>query len=132
MNETIYKEHILQHYKNPHNKHVLHSADMVGTEVNALCGDKITVYANIDTEDIITACSFTGEGCAISIAAASLLTDYARGRKITDIPTVTPQDMAALLGISFSTVRSRCAMLAAHAFQKCVKPDHIEKYYEHA
>ena len=118
MEDELYKEIILHHYRNPRNKYVLRGADSMGKEVNMLCGDEITVYANTDGNGIITAVSFTGEGCAISQAAASMLTEYAKGKRVSELEQMVQQDMERLLGISLSTVRARCAMLAVKAIQK--------------
>ena len=118
MEPELYKEHILYHYRNPRNKYALVGADVVTHEVNALCGDEITLYAHTDEQGIITTKSFTGDGCAISQAAASLLTDYAVGKHVKDLQHMTPQDMEQLLGVPLSIVRARCALLPIHALQK--------------
>ncbi|TSC79820.1 MAG: nitrogen fixation protein NifU [Parcubacteria group bacterium Gr01-1014_29] len=115
--DDLYKEHILNHYRNPRNKYALVGADLVGNETNTLCGDEITMYAHIDAGGIITAMSFVGEGCAISQAAASLFTDFAKGKRADEIRNVTQQDMEQLLGIPVSIIRARCAVLAVQAFR---------------
>ena len=115
MDQELYKEHILNHYRNPHNKHELREADVVVKEVNMLCGDDVTLYAHVDGQGVVAAMSFTGEGCAVSQAAASLLTDYARGKHMEEIRRMEQSDMEQLLGTSFSMVRARCAMLPIKA-----------------
>ena len=117
MGDELYKENILNHYRNPRNNYVLVDADLVGNETNTLCGDEITTYAHIDAGGIITAMSFVGEGCAISRAAASLLTDFAKGKRADEIGSMTQQDMERVLGVPVSIVRARCAVLAVHAFR---------------
>jgi nitrogen fixation protein NifU and related proteins len=117
MDDELYKEHILHHYRSPRNNYALVGADMVGREVNTLCGDEITVYANRDVDSAITAMTFTGEGCAISIASASLLTDWARGKHVEDIIQLTQKNIEDLLGIPINIVRARCAMLPLEAFK---------------
>lgn len=115
--DDIYKEHILYHYQNPRNKYVLIDADMIGKEVNALCGDEIILYANKGENDVITTMAFMGDGCAISQAAASLLTDYAKGKRIEDLRRMGQRDVEQLLGITVSIVRARCALLPIRALQ---------------
>lgn len=118
MEDNLYKEHILNHYRNPRNNYALVGADLVGNETNTLCGDEITMYANIDAGGIITAMSFMGEGCAISQAAASLFTDYAKGKPVDEIRNMTQEDMEHLLGVPVSIVRARCALLPICALYK--------------
>ena len=117
MDHELYKEHILDHYKNPLNKYALLDADFVGKESNTICGDEVTVYVNQDESGIVTEISFTGDGCAISQAAASLFTEFAKGKHIEDIRRMQKSDVEQLLGISLSTVRVRCALLIIHALQ---------------
>ena len=118
MEDELYKEHVLNHYRNPRNKYALKGADMVGKETNALCGDDITIYAHVNESGVITAMSFMGDGCAISQAAASIFTEHAKGKHVEEINRMTHKDMEQLLGISLSIVRARCALLSIHAFQK--------------
>lgn len=117
MEDELYKEHILQHYRNPRNKRVLADADAKGSESNALCGDDVVVYHKRDKNGVITEMTFMGDGCAISQAAASLFTDCARGKQLRDVAAYTPQDMETILGIPVSPMRSRCAMLPVEAFR---------------
>lgn len=115
--DDLYKEHILNHYRNPRNNYALVGADLVGNETNTLCGDEITMYAHINASGIITAMSFTGEGCAISQAAASLFTDFAKGKRADEMQHMTQQDMEHVLGVPVSIVRARCVMLPVRAIQ---------------
>ncbi|TSC71498.1 MAG: nitrogen fixation protein NifU [Parcubacteria group bacterium Gr01-1014_70] len=117
MENEIYKEHILNHYRNPRNKYALVGARRVGKETNALCGDEVTIYAHVDDTGMITTMSFTGDGCAISQAAASLFTDWAKGKQEEEIQHMTQKDMEQLLGITLSAVRARCALLPVRALQ---------------
>jgi len=117
MEDELYKEHVLNHYRNPRNKYALVGADIVGKETNALCGDEVTVYAHVNENGIITTMSFMGDGCAISQAAASLITEYAKGKRVEEIQGMTHVDMEQLLGISLSIVRARCALLPVRALQ---------------
>lgn len=118
MEDELYKEHILDNYRNPRNKYALADADISGKETNIVCGDEIVIYAQVDEQGVITAMSFTGDGCAISQAAASLLTDYAKGKHLDKMQEITQTEIEHLLGISLSMARARCALLPLQAFRK--------------
>ena len=82
--EGIYKENILDHYKNPHNRGKIANADIEFTENNPLCGDVITVDMKLDDNKIVDV-KFNGQGCAISQAAMSMLTDEIKGKTLEQI-----------------------------------------------
>ena len=90
------------------------------TEHNPVCGDTITIYLAIDNSTI-TAVSFTGEGCAISQAAMSLLTDYLLGKRMEEVNTIGESDVYRLLGIPISHTRQKCALLSLTALRKALK-----------
>lgn len=113
----MYKEHILNHYRNPRNKRVLLDADAKGVEVNSLCGDDVTMYYKCNKDGIITDMTFMGDGCVISQAAASLLTEYAVGKQLCDLMAYTLEHMEELLRIPVSVARLRCAMLPVRALK---------------
>lgn len=107
----LYQEEILEHYKHPHHSGVLPHANIVQTEFNPLCGDKLTFYFNI-TDGVITDMTFTGEGCAISQAAASMLTDELIGMHIADAQLLQKDFVLDLLGIELGPTRLKCALLS--------------------
>lgn len=109
--EEIYKENILDHYKNPRNKKIMADCTFSHRELNPLCGDEITIYVKTDGVHLHRI-SFVGRGCAISQAAASLLTEELQGKRLQDISRFTPQEMLSLLGIPISHTRQKCALLA--------------------
>ncbi len=121
MEDQFYKENLLDHYNNPRNKRVLKNASVSGKEYNALCGDEVTVYALLDGKETVQEMAFTGDGCAISQAAASLLTEYAQGKYIHEVVQLKKDDMEIMLGISLSVVRVRCAMLPVQALLHSVQ-----------
>lgn len=125
MNEELYKENILDHYKHPHNKRALQDATMKGDGVNANCGDAVVLYVKLE-RDAAADVSFMGEGCAISQAAASMLTDRMRGMPLGAIRALTPGDIYTLLGIKISPGRANCALLPYEALQKALRanPNH--------
>jgi nitrogen fixation NifU-like protein len=83
----LYQQVILDHNRNPRNFRVIENADRVGSGDNPLCGDRITVFVKLDG-DIIEDVSFSGSGCAISQASASLMTTAVRGKSIDDAKTL--------------------------------------------
>ena len=114
--EELYKENILDHYKHPHNKRNLAGATFSHREFNPLCGDQIQVYLQIKKKKVQDV-SFEGSGCAISQAAASMLTDDIKGKNIEEIKKMGPWDIFNLLGIRISPARSKCALLGLRAVQ---------------
>lgn len=121
MEHELYKEHILQHYRYPHNKRALAGANCVCREINALCGDDVTLYCVYGENGIVTELTFTGDGCAISQAAASLFTDFAVGKRVRDVSKCAQSDMETLLGIVVSPARARCALLPVQALRNGLK-----------
>ncbi|MFA6305151.1 MAG: SUF system NifU family Fe-S cluster assembly protein [Candidatus Gracilibacteria bacterium] len=124
----IYSEIILDHYKNPHNKGHLKNATHKAEEDNPLCGDRIKIYIKISDKKTCTAkatqiiedISFEGEGCAISQAAASMLTEFLKGKKVAQAKKITPEQVYALLKIEISPTRSKCALLAAKTIKSAL------------
>ena len=84
MSEELYKEIILDHYQNPRNKGELEKSDIDATDYNPLCGDKLTFKMIVD-KDIVTDIKFSGDGCAISQATASILTEILIGKTVDEI-----------------------------------------------
>lgn len=116
----IYAEEIVAHYEHPHNKGKLNDATASFHEFNPLCGDDITVYLKIDN-GVITEARFDGEGCAISIGSASMLTDILKNKKISDVVKMGPKDTIDMLGIDPGPVRLKCATLSLFAAQNALK-----------
>ena len=114
--EEIYKENILDHYKDPQNKGKLESPNKTNTEHNPLCGDEITVYINIKDKSI-QEIRWEGQGCAISQASMSILTDHILGSCTEDIKQMTKEDIIKLLGIKISPGRMKCATLSIKTIQ---------------
>lgn len=109
--DDIYKQNILDHYKNPHNKGVMEGYAVLQEGKNVSCGDALSLYLDIK-DDTVVRVSFQGDGCAISQAAASMLTDKIAGMSLEDLKTLTPGDVYTMLGITVSPARSKCALLA--------------------
>jgi nitrogen fixation protein NifU and related proteins len=99
--EDLYREVILDHYRNPRNKGHLDSPDAVAQGVNPLCGDEITIELNFDG-DLVSAVAVSGQGCSISQSSASMMTDAIKGKSRTEIEALTKKfrDMMSLDGES--------------------------------
>ena len=120
MDEELYQEQILDHYRNSRYKGKIAKAQIVNREVNPLCGDELTFYVVVE-KDRIKALSFEGLGCAISQASASLLAEYLQGKTVGDIVRLSERDIYSLLGITISHTRTKCALLSLHTIQKGVQ-----------
>ena len=116
----LYQEHILDLFKHPHNFGVLKEATKVHTENNPLCGDEVTMQIVMKSEKIEDV-RFTGHGCAISTASASLVTDKVKGMSKSDVVKMTTDDILELLMIPIGPVRMKCALLALETIQKTVQ-----------
>ena len=110
MADDIYREIILDHYKNPRNKGVLDPHDYSYEDVNPLCGDEIRMDVQTDGERV-TNIRFSGRGCAISQAAASILTEMVEGQPLDDVKAISREDLLDELGVPISPARMKCAML---------------------
>ncbi len=120
MSIDMYAEEIISHYEHPHNKGKINDPSVLFHELNPVCGDDITVYLNIK-DGAVSEAKFSGEGCAISIGAASMLTDELRGKKISDVSAMGPKDVIKMLGIDPGPARLKCATLSLVAVQKAIK-----------
>jgi nitrogen fixation NifU-like protein len=109
--DDLYRDYILEHYRRPHNFGILDAPDARHEGFNPLCGDRITVMLEI-RDDVVTNVAFTGRGCAISQASASLLTDEIRGKAVAEVEAITSEDVLDLLGIEISPARLKCALLS--------------------
>ncbi|MCK5026959.1 MAG: SUF system NifU family Fe-S cluster assembly protein [Candidatus Pacebacteria bacterium] len=111
MHDDIYKQNILDHYKYPHNKGVLEGCSVSQDGANPSCGDTVVLYLDIK-DNVIRDVSFDGDGCAISQAATSMLTDKIKGMSLQDVKLLTPGDIYTMLGVTISPGRVKCALLS--------------------
>ena len=109
--DDLYRDYILEHYRRPHNFGVLDAPDLRWEGANPLCGDRITLMIDVRAGKVADV-AFTGRGCAISQASASLLTDEIRGKTLDELERLTPDDVLDLLGIDISPARLKCALLS--------------------
>jgi len=116
----VYREIILDHYKHPHNfGHIAHPSSS-HTLYNSACGDKITMEITVDKKDKVTEVKFSGEGCAISQASASLLTDLVLGKTKKEIMKLNSDTIFSLLNTELTASRVKCAVLPLEVLQKAV------------
>ena len=109
--DQLYRELILDHYKNPRNHGLLDPADAQAEGQNPLCGDEISVSVRLDDADVIEEVGFDGRGCAISQAATSMLSDLVKGRTAEEVAAMPKEELLDELGIPLTPVRLKCAIL---------------------
>ena len=117
--DDLYRDYILEHYRRPHNFGQLDGATASQEGANPLCGDRITMQLRV-RGGVIDGVAFTGRGCAISQASASLLTDEIKGKPVTDAAAMSSQDVLDLLGIEISPARLKCALLSLDTLQQAL------------
>lgn len=116
MDDALYRENILEHYKHPHNftppAPELDRVDLEFHDLNPLCGDELTVQLALDSEQRIEDIRFSGHGCAISQAAASMASDEVKGMRVSELLELDRSFVLDLLGIDISATRMKCALLS--------------------
>ncbi|MBX3028794.1 MAG: SUF system NifU family Fe-S cluster assembly protein [Chloroflexi bacterium] len=118
--DDLYRDEILEHYRRPHNFGTLSAPDVSYEGANPLCGDRLTLMLDLDEAGTVTDVAFTGRGCAISQASASLLTDTLRGRSSAELLALGKDDVLELLGIEISPARLKCALLSLDTLQRAL------------
>src|SRR3954447_18731264 len=114
--DDLYRDYILEHYRRPHNFGTMEDATASYEGANPLCGDRITLQLRV-RDGVLDGVAFTGRGCAISQASASLLTDEVEGKPIGDAVKLSSSDVLELLGIEISPARMKCALLSLDTLQ---------------
>ena len=109
--DELYRDQILEHYKRPHNHGRLEEFDLDYEDTNPFCGDEQHVFIKLDDDGKVSEISFDGQGCAISTAATSLLTDELHGMTREELLHLPKEYVLELLGIDISATRMKCAML---------------------
>lgn len=108
--DSIYREIILEHYKNPSNKGTLDPHDFSYEDVNPLCGDEIRIDVRV-RDDRVSEIRFSGRGCAVSQASASILTEMVEGKTLDEVKAIGRDELLDEIGIPVSPARMKCAML---------------------
>jgi nitrogen fixation NifU-like protein len=109
--DQLYREVILDHYKNPRSHGLLEAPDASAEGQNPLCGDEISVSVRFGDGDTIEEIGFEGRGCAISQAATSMLTELVRGRSAAKVAAMPKDELLEQIGIPLTPVRLKCAIL---------------------
>jgi nitrogen fixation NifU-like protein len=110
--DDLYRELIIDHYKNPQYRGHLDPNDIHFEDDNPLCGDHIEITLRLDGDGRVADGRFDGKGCAISQASADLLVESIIGKPIEEVKKLSKQDVLDLLGIELGTVRLKCALLS--------------------
>ena len=112
MDSSYYREQIIDLYENPLNYGELKTADFSYEEDNPLCGDVVRIDVKLDENGRVAEVAWSGEGCAISQASASLLTEEIKGKTLTEIKEFSKEKVLELIGIPLSMARVKCALLS--------------------
>ena len=110
--DDLYREQIIDRYKNPLMRGTLDPHDYSYEDDNPLCGDKIRIDLRVDGQNRVTEAVFSGTGCAISQASADLLVESVVGMTLDEVKQLTKEDVLEMLGIELSPVRLKCALLS--------------------
>ena len=117
----LYREEILEHWRSPQNFGEMKKADRVINQINPLCGDQLTFYFKFrkaNGERQVADVAFTGNGCAISIASASILSEFIKGKKIKNLDKIESKEVFELIGGPVAPARLKCALLGLEAIKK--------------
>ena len=108
--DSIYREIILEHYQRPRNRGTLDPADYTYADTNPLCGDELRIDVRIDG-DRVSEIKFSGRGCAVSQASASILTEMVEGKSLDEVKAIGKDELLDEIGIPVSPARMKCALL---------------------
>jgi len=119
--DNLYRDFILEHYRQPHNRGVLDPHDLAFADSNPTCGDEMSMTLRLDdAKERVTDVAFDGRGCAISQASASILTDELRGLSVDELRAIDPKAVVANLGVPIGPARLKCALLSFKVLQGAV------------
>ncbi|HET9878579.1 MAG TPA: SUF system NifU family Fe-S cluster assembly protein [Candidatus Limnocylindria bacterium] len=122
--DNLYRDFILEHYREPHNKGVLDVHDLHAADANPTCGDELSMTIKLDTaHERVVDVAFDGRGCAISQASASILTDELRGRTVDELRAIEPAAVLEGIGVPIGPARLKCALLSWKVLQGAVRGD---------
>jgi nitrogen fixation NifU-like protein len=110
--DEIYREQIIERYKNPHNRGSLDPHDITYEDDNPLCGDRIRIDLRLDAANRVQEAKFSGQGCSISQASADLLMETIVGKSLDEVKAMSKDDILDLIGIELGPVRLKCALLS--------------------
>jgi nitrogen fixation NifU-like protein len=110
--DDLYRENILEHYKRPHHWGELPEPDLEAEDFNPLCGDELKVQIKVGDDGLVEDIAFSGHGCAISQASASMASDEIVGMPVDELIKLDREFILDLLGIDISATRMKCALLS--------------------
>ncbi|RJO59818.1 iron-sulfur cluster assembly scaffold protein [Candidatus Parcubacteria bacterium] len=116
----LYREIIIDHYKNPRNFGKLKDPDINGAEDNIVCGDRVEWFLKLDSAGRVKEVKWQGEGCALSQASASLLSEMLIGKKLTEINKLGVKDIYRIVGEKLNPSRQKCATLSVEALKQAL------------
>ena len=120
LGSDMYRQQILDHYKNPRNYGELEDADIEHVGDNPMCGDTIKMFIQLAEDETIERVSFIGDGCAISQASASMLSGELRGESLEAVREMDRDDIVDMLGVELSPMRIKCAVLPEKVAQDAI------------
>jgi len=122
MSSDLYREQLLDHYHNPENFGVLDNAEVDIEMDNPTCGDMIHLTARLDSAGRVAEVMFEGQGCVISMAAASMFTEHVKGKTVEEIATMGLDEIQEMMGgVKLSMGRVKCALLPLNAMKQGLK-----------
>ena len=119
--EEIYKENILDHFRNPRNFGEINNADIENSGLNPVCGDMIKMFVKLDENNNVTDVKFKGNGCAISVASTSMLTERLKGKNLEEVKKISKDEIIGMLGIELGLVRLKCGLLCLNTLNNGIK-----------
>ncbi len=121
--DELYRENILEHFKEPRNYGKIKDADVYHKENNPVCGDEIEIFLKFDKKNKskISEIKFQGRGCAVSQATASILTEEIKNKELRKIQQLDSTDIIKMIGIPLSPTRLKCAMLSLDTLKNAIK-----------
>ncbi len=119
--DNLYRDFILEHYREPHNRGVLDPHDLHFADSNPTCGDELSMTLRLEPAGKrIADVAFDGRGCAISQASASIMTDELRGMSLDEVRVMDPREVVTALGVPIGPARLKCALLGYKVLQGAV------------
>lgn len=117
--DDIYRQYIIDHYRDPRNHGTLERPDLTAADTNPLCGDRVEMDLRV-RDGQVDEVRFRGRGCAISQASASMLTERIEGATLEELRALKPQDVLEMLGVSIGPARQRCALLSLRVLHEAI------------
>jgi nitrogen fixation NifU-like protein len=118
--ENVYREHVLDHYRHPHNEGILEDADISWELDNPVCGDLVRFDVRLE-DGRVSETRFSGRGCVICMASASMLTDEILGKSVEELELMADEDVFRMLGVTLGPVRAKCGLLPLRVLQEGIE-----------